>query len=999
MKFRGILWLAGLACALQVHAQSVMGGGAVVGTVVDYTGSGIPDTTVILSNERLGVQRTFGTTDDGCFFASLLAPGTGYKIKVTRKGFVDLDYNDFEVLAGHTLDFRIVLVEVPGSTHNESEKASISWRDKTYGLQTTLTESETDALPTRNRDANTLAPSLPVVTRDWTTGNLNFQSEPGTNAFVLDGILTNKTYFYTQTPLVTPPQDVVEELQIASMGAPAEFGHVFGGTINMVTRGSTDALHGAAYDYYNNHSLNTYDKLAPWFRPSDYQQQFGGYVSGPVWTKKLLYFVSAEDLDRHTQELNLALNPLISNPTGTAIQASDCTATAAQCATTISFLNAQLDRAINSSLLNLNGIGRIDYRPNPNSAISFEVEAARLYAPDGTHTQTVSGNGSLLGYNGTYADISRFARASYTVMWNQNETNEVRAGFYHDRYSDYEDKSLLPSTGAVGIDIAGTQFGGNTQLPIALSEQRYEFGDTLSAALGAHILKAGFDYMLNQDWNRQIIDYAGSYYYPTLTAFADDFAAGKKDYITYDQAFGRPVVSLHSRVMNIYAQDAWNLARHWNIVAGILWEKQYIPQPVDVNTTFYQTASISSPNIDFSPRIGIAYQINDRTVLRLGVGSYYEGDPGQLLEALYLGNGIYQLPFTADLSQTAAPVFPRTIGAPTGIPSGTANLAYATGKFRSPVSAQGALSLERQLSRDTTASLSILYDRGIALLGVQEENQNAPTVQKTYTIDNAAGAAVGSYTTYLYNSLVNTGYGHAYQVGNVGNSAFMGATLKLRRQMTHGLSFEGAYTWSHAIDNVSGSPALAGYVPAPYTPNDFPGDKGDSSFNQPNRVVVKFVWTSGSGGGDWFERYLVHGWTLSGLALLASGLGETPLALDTNQQFGGVTMSYLTSLNGSGEWARAPFEPVNSLNTGNQYDLDLRLTRDIPITERIKAKLMFEGYDVLNRQWNTSVNTIAYLATSGVLKPVAGVGSANSADGFPWGDNARHIQVAFKVTF
>jgi hypothetical protein len=110
-------------------------------------------------------------------------------------------------------------------------------------------------------------------------------------------------------------------------------------------------------------------------------------------------------------------------------------------------------------------------------------------------------------------------------------------------------------------------------------------------------------------------------------------------------------------------------------------------------------------------------------------------------------------------------------------------------------------------------------------------------------------------------------------------------------------------------------------------------------------------------------------------------------------------MVFLDSINGSGGWSRVPFEPVNSLPTGPQYDVDARLTRNIPVTERVKVQLMFEAYNLLNTQYNTSVNTLAYLATAGVLKPIPGVGVGNAANGFPWGDNARHLQVALRIVF
>jgi hypothetical protein len=93
--------------------------------------------------------------------------------------------------------------------------------------------------------------------------------------------------------------------------------------------------------------------------------------------------------------------------------------------------------------------------------------------------------------------------------------------------------------------------------------------------------------------------------------------------------------------------------------------------------------------------------------------------------------------------------------------------------------------------------------------------------------------------------------------------------------------------------------------------------------------------------GSWMSRYLINGWQFSGLATFSSSLPETPLVLVNGQQFTGVPMIYTNSLNGSGGWSRVPFQPVNSLLTGPQYNIDARITRDIPIRERIKGQLMF----------------------------------------------------------
>jgi hypothetical protein len=128
-------------------------------------------------------------------------------------------------------------------------------------------------------------------------------------------------------------------------------------------------------------------------------------------------------------------------------------------------------------------------------------------------------------------------------------------------------------------------------------------------------------------------------------------------------------------------------------------------------------------------------------------------------------------------------------------------------------------------------------------------------------------------------------------------------------------------------------------------------------------------------------------------------LPETPLVVVMGQQFTGVTMAYTTSVNGSGGWARAPFLPANSLRTPAQFDLDLRLTRSIPVTERIRVLLFGEAFNATNTQRDTSVQNIAYTATTGAIRAVPGVGNGTGSFAFPYGTQARRLQVGVRIVF
>ncbi len=661
-------------------------------------------------------------------------------------------------------------------------------------------------------------------------------------------------------------------------------------------------------------------------------------------------------------------------------------------------MNVTVPRSVDSP----DGLLKLDYRPSQTHSFTLEANALHRRTPDGAETEAVASNGGLLGYNANQDEETRYGKASWTSVLGGHAINELRGGWFKDRISDYPDSSLLPSTGLVDVSVAGANIGANPAYPSVLSEQRFELVDNLTLTGGSHSLKVGVDFSKTEDWLDQLYSRNGSYTYPSLTAFADDFSGpviNLRNYTNFAQTFGNPIVDLHPKVISAYAQDTWKATRRLTVIAGVRFEKALLPQPTDSNATYFQTTSIPSPNTDFAPRIGLAYLVNDRTVVRAGLGFYYEPFPGQLLDALFTGNGVYQTNALVNAPQTGSPVFPRLIPSAAAIPSGSENVIYPTNKFRNPYTEQGTVSVERRLTGDTTLTVSYIDNRGLKLWSAYDSNLDPATVTKTYTIDNASGGAAGTYSTLIWTAKNDEGHAHVYDVNNEGMSRYRGLAIQLRRQMSHGLTVQASYTWSHAIDDISGSP-LIGFVPATTSVGDYRADQGNSALDQRNRAVVSWTWQPTVTSNDSLvARYLLNGWQVSSITTMASSLGETPIVLVNNQQFNGASMAYTNSIDGSGGWARAPFLPVNSLLTGPEYNVDARLTRTLPFTERVKGMLTFEAFNVFNTQYNTSVNTIAYTATAGALKPVAGLGLGNAAYGFPSGANARACQVSFRIVF
>jgi hypothetical protein len=1012
-----------LVCSPGAFPQAVSGYGAITGTVKDPYGDGLPDTVAVITNPRISLTRNLVTTDDGLFLSPDLPPGPGYTLRLTHNGYSTFLLHDLVIVVGETMNFKIVLPVLPPDAKAQPAPTYSVADAVKFDLSSVVSPVQVDALPVDDRRTDPLAALAPAVS-EAPTGILAVHGEGFTNALLLDGALASNTYFY-QVPSLAPflTQDAVAQMQVMAASAPAEFDHSAGGILNVSTHNGTDAYHGAAYGYYNNQDFNAANRFDPAFHPTTKLEQYGASAGGPG-IDKMYWFVNAEVAQASSQSINLLTNPLIGNAAGTAVAPSNCgsAATAAQCAAAIAFINPQLNRVIPTSLRSDNAFARLDYRVSPGNNLSVEGGAMHAHSPNGSVNEQVSTNNELLGNNGTYTDETRFGKASYTATPSGNAVNEIRASWYHDRFSDYQDPSLLPSSsllipanGPLAITIAGTPVGANPNYPMVISEQRWLFGDHLTASVGTHLLTFGGEYTRNEDKTAQIYAKNGLYDFPSLTAFAEDLTGNTlqhRDYTDFNQGFGQPVVPVKTQQIVGYAQDVWRPLPRLTVTGGVHWEKMLFSAPAYTSGSFYETGSIPSTTTDFAPRGGIAYQLNGDTVVRLGFGSYYQPYSGVLLESLYTGNGINQAELTLLPNQTGNLVFPKiyspTIVA-TSFASGSQDIVYPLNKLRNPYAEEATLAIDRNLGHDTTVTVSVNQTRGVRLFTQIDENPLNWTYTKIYTIDNSAGAPTGNYyfSSMWTAKAAGTNFQHVYQIDDYGSSKYNAAIVQLRKRMSHGLAVQASYTWSHAIDNVSGPPAVGGFVPSDLIPGDYRDDQGNSNYDQRHRVVINWTWQPTLKSDSPLARYVLNGWQISGIATLASGLPETPILFVNGQQFAtgandgsaSITMLYVNSLNGSGGWNRVPFEDVNSLRNSAQYVVNARVAKTVPFTERVKGTFGFEAFNVLNNQYSTSLDTIAYTATAGVLRPVPGVGTATAADGYPYGTNARRAQVALRIVF
>jgi hypothetical protein len=180
------------------------------------------------------------------------------------------------------------------------------------------------------------------------------------------------------------------------------------------------------------------------------------------------------------------------------------------------------------------------------------------------------------------------------------------------------------------------------------------------------------------------------------------------------------------------------------------------------------------------PRIGLAYRLDDKTVVRGGYGLFYARMMGATLQDLFVNNGVttesISLSSSNPAQKAAGPVFPNILSAPpTAANISASTIQFAAPNLSTPYSQQAVVAVEREVMRNLTVTVSGIWSRGIHLYSVIDTNlpPASNTTTATYTIDNASGAAAGTYTTPVLLGLggvsgarPNKSFGGMYEDGN-----------------------------------------------------------------------------------------------------------------------------------------------------------------------------------------------------------------------------------------
>jgi hypothetical protein len=1015
MKWKLVAPIVLFACA-PAFAQTG-GAAAISGVVHDPSGSVVPNASIVISSTSLGQVRSISTNSAGVFSAPALVPGTGYSVAATAPGFAKSETKDINLQVGQNLNLNINLTVTQSATSVEVSSAAELIDDQKTDVSTAVGQQQIDNLPINGRRVDSFVLLTPGVTNDATFGLLSFRGVAGNNSFLIDGN-DNTEQFYDENAGRTRiqsqiSQDAVQQFQVVSDNYSAEYGRAMGGVVNTVTRSGTNDFHGTGFYYFRSTGFDARDPYAT-FNPTEKRVEGGATITGPIIKNKLLFTMNFDLTYRLFPLVDSYVSGTIIDPNTHNFLGCGAPATPAQCAAINGLLPRFFGQIPRTSFNDL-GFGRLDYHLSDRNTFTAEFNILRWWSPNGIQTGLVSTSGAGINGNGDDSVRVRNGKFGWTFVPNSNFVLNFRFGIDTDKQQDDPDPGLLGGgLGLLNVSVGGVQLGPASYVPrVEPNETRYEFAEDATWVKGNHQMKFGFSAINTEEYVYYIAaisDPNGAYTYNTTTAFALDYSGGGsgKNWTSYAQQFGNPVADYKINEYALFATDSWKVSPRLTLDYGVRWDKsRSINLPV-TNPDYPQTGYIHTPSHNFAPRLGLVYRINDKTVIRGGFGMFYARLLGGMVDNLYSLNGILQPALTLNSSNAtqlaSGPSFPNKLNAVPNVGNLSAGtLEFADPNIKTPYSAQGNITLERQIGRDMVFSASYITSRGIHLYGTYDVNAPTPTSTYTYRINDINGNQVGSFTTPVYNTArPNTKYGSVVEVTNGVDSAYNGLAVTFEKRFSHGLQSLASYTWSHQIDDGQGGGSSAIFFNSLSTVyngnNSF--ERGSGSLDQRHRFVHSFVWAPTVKSDNPLVKYVLANWQLSGITTLSSGRPTgSPSVRIISAGPTGLLSNNLVGFSSS----RVPFLPINSIYTPASYRADVRLSKNIPFNVKdreVKLQLNFEVFNVSNSWSPTSLATQEYQAAAGVLTPTPAAYGYGTADGgFPDGTQARRLQINARIQF
>ena len=859
--FITLLFLLLPATALLAQTAS----GSLRGQVTDPSGAAIPNASVIMT-PATGSPIVIQSNGQGMYEFKTLPPGK-YTLTVAATGFT-LYENDNVVIADQPLRLNVVMaIEVETQKVQVSENApTVDVNPSSNAGAIVISGKELEALPD---DPDELLTDLQALAGP--------SAGPNGGQMYIDGFTAGQL----------PPKSSIREIRVNQNPFSAEYDQLGYGRIEIFTKPGTDKYHGQLFVIGNDSAFNSPNPFAG-SEPPYYTTQYNGNIGGPIG-KVASFFFNIER--RNINELTAINTPILDS----------------------NLNESSLIESIPNPRQRTNLSPRLDWALSKNNTLTARYQYYR-----DTETNNCVGLFSLPSQACSTKSTEDTVQIGDTQVYGSKIVNETRFQYVRDN-SIQNPGDTNPTVNVLGAFSGGGSGAGNSND----RQNRYEVQNYTSLIHGNHVLKFGGRFRATQDTNYSTGGFNGIFTFSSLTEFqqaqcatlsspppaCQGLSGANPQQLSITQ--GSPSASVTYYDVEPYIQDDWRVRPNITFSAGLRFETQ----------------NAIHDHGDFAPRLGFAWGVGGRSsppkvVIRGGYGIFYNRfQSAQILQADRL-NGVVQQQFIID-SPTCFPGLDRPLTASAqscGTTSLASNVYQISPTLHAPYTMQGAVSVERQVTKSATVSATYLNSRGF---------------DQFLTI-NASAPYPGTPCFATGCPAINGG--NVYRYVSEGNFKQNQLILNTNIRIGTKVQLFGFYTLGYANSDTSGVSSF------PSNSYDISQDWGRASFDVRHRLFL---------GGSIAFPYLFR---LSPFMVVSSGSPFTIMSpLDTNgdqiynnrpgfishatcatnpKPVGTVYCTQLGTFDASGAGSLVP---INSETGPAHFVLNLRFTKTFGIGPKTKS--------------------------------------------------------------